>query len=97
MDRLLQDTKFGVRVLLRDRVRLVLGEGMALLGVGIAIGLAGAVAIRRTLQTRLYGVSALDPIVLFAVLAILGAAAALACAIPARRASRIDPSTASSV
>jgi predicted permease len=71
--------------------RMVLGEGMVLLAVGFAAGLALAVAARGALQTQLYGIGALDPTVLVAVAAVLGVVALIACAVPARRASRIDP------
>ncbi len=71
--------------------RMVLGEGMVLLAAGFAAGLALAVAIRGALQTQLYGVGALDPTVLGTVALVLGAAAIIACIVPARRASRIDP------
>jgi predicted permease len=72
---------------------LVLREGMTLLAVGLVVGLAGAFAIRRTMESQLYGVSAMDPLVLAAVGGLLGIVAMVACAVPARRASRIDPST----
>ena len=71
--------------------RMVLGEGMILLSVGFAAGLALAVAVRGVLQTQLYGIGALDPIVLVTVALVLGLAAFIACIVPARRASRIDP------
>jgi predicted permease len=70
---------------------LVLREGIGLLAAGLGVGIAGAFAIRRAIESQLYEVSAMDPLVLTAVAAVLGAAALLACAIPARRASRIDP------
>jgi predicted permease len=70
---------------------LVLREGLTLLLVGLAVGVAGAFAIRRAMESQLYGVSAMDPVVLAIVAAVLGVVAVLACAIPARRASRIDP------
>jgi predicted permease len=71
--------------------RMVLGEGMVLLAVGFAAGLALAVALRGVLQTQLYGIGALDPSVLLTVALVLGLAALIACVVPARRASRIDP------
>jgi predicted permease len=72
---------------------LVLREGVTLLAFGLTVGLAGAFAIRRAMESQLYGVSAMDPLVVAAVAAVLGLVAVIACAIPARRASRIDPST----
>ena len=71
--------------------RLVIGEGVALLAAGLALGLIGAFALRRTLATQLYGVEAMDPTVVALVAAILCAVGLIACAVPARRASRIDP------
>jgi predicted permease len=71
--------------------RLVLGEGMILLGVGFAAGLLLAIAIRGALQTQLYGIGAMDPTVLSSVALLLGLVALIACIVPARRASRIDP------
>ena len=70
---------------------MVLGEGMVLLGIGFAAALALAVAIRGALQSQLYGIGALDPLVLGAVALVLGLVALVACIVPARRASRIDP------
>jgi predicted permease len=87
--------EIGIRIALgsdaRGVFRLVLGEGIALLATGLAVGLAGAFAIRRTMETQLYGIGAMDPLVVGSVAAVLGAVAVLACTVPARRASRIDP------
>ena len=58
---------------------------------GFVLGAIGAVALRKSLETQLFGVSATDPIVLLTVTAILAAVAVAACALPARRATRIDP------
>ena len=74
--------------------RMVLGEGLVLLAAGFAAGLVLAVAIRGALQTQLYGIGALDPTVLVTVALVLGVAALIACIVPARRASRIDPMVA---
>jgi putative ABC transport system permease protein len=70
---------------------LVVSEGLWLLAAGLGFGLAGAFAIRRALETQLFGVQPMDPLVLLSVAAVLGVVAFLACAIPARRAARIDP------
>jgi ABC-type antimicrobial peptide transport system permease subunit len=70
---------------------LILREGLTLLVVGIAVGAAGAFAIRHAMESQLYGVGAMDPIVLSVVVIVLGAVAVLASALPARRAARIDP------
>ena len=87
--------EMGVRVALgapRARVfRLVLGRGLALVATGLALGLAGAGAGARYVSSQLFGVTAGDPITYAAVGAAVLLAAAAACAIPAWRASTIDP------
>jgi len=71
--------------------RLVLGHGISLMGVGIVLGLVGAVAVGRALMSLLYNVAALDAgAVVTAVLSLL-AVALIACCVPARRATRVDP------
>ncbi len=72
-------------------VRLVLREGLVLVGAGLVGGAAGAVALRRAIASELYNVDALDPLVLGAVTATLAVAAAVACLAPARRAARVSP------
>ena len=93
MDRLFQDVRFGVRLLLKDRAFTVMAirEGPALLAAGFLAGLAGSLAIGRAMQSQLYGVGPTDPVVAGAVAVVLGLVALAACTIPARRASRIDP------
>ena len=91
-----QRTKeIGIRIALGSSGRaifdLILREGLLLIAGGFALGGAGAIALRRSLESQLYGVSAADPIVLMAVTGILAAVAITACALPARRATRIDP------
>lgn len=71
--------------------RLVLGEGLAILSIGLGLGLAGALAFGRALESQLYGVTALDPVVLTQVAVVLAAVSLLACWLPAARASRTDP------
>lgn len=75
-------------------MRLVLREGMSLVLIGIAIGLAAAVLVGRFLSTMLYGVAATDPVSIAAAAAVLSLVALVACALPARRATRVDPLTA---
>lgn len=70
---------------------LVLRQGMKLAGIGVVIGLVGALASSRALTTLLFGVSDRDPVTYAGVAAVLLAVAALACWIPARRAARVDP------
>jgi ABC-type antimicrobial peptide transport system permease subunit len=70
---------------------LVVSEGLWLLAIGMGAGLVGAFAIRRAIEAQLFGVQPMDPFVLGLVTTVLGIVALLACAIPARRAARIDP------
>lgn len=70
---------------------LVLREGLALVGAGFALGAIGAITLRKSLESQLYGVRAADPVVLGAVTATLAFVALAACALPASRATRIDP------
>ena len=70
---------------------LVLREGLLLIAGGFVLGAIGAVALRRSLESQLFGVSVFDPAVLAAVTALLALVAIAACALPARRATRIDP------
>ena len=87
--------EIGIRMALGSSTsaifELVLREGLLLIGLGFAAGAAGAVALRRTLESQLFGVSASDPAVLAGVTGLLAAVAIVACALPARRATRIDP------
>jgi len=72
-------------------LRLVVTRGLVLAGIGLAAGLAGAFAASRLLARMLYGVTPTDPATYAAVAAILGAVACVACYLPARRATRVDP------
>jgi putative ABC transport system permease protein len=75
-------------------LRLVLGQGMKLAGIGAAIGFAASVGISRWLRSELFHVSALDPLTFAIMAAILVLAAGLASYIPARRATKVDPMVA---
>src|SRR5579863_642836 len=87
--------EIGIRIALgarpQDVLSLVIRQGMTLAGIGVAIGVAGALATTRFLASQLYGVKPADPIVLTTVAVTLGIEALLACYIPARRAARVDP------
>lgn len=87
--------ELGVRMALganaRDVVRLVLVDGLRLVGVGLTLGLAGAVTVGQALEALLYGVRPLDPLVLGAVILLMASVALAACYVPARQASRLDP------
>jgi putative ABC transport system permease protein len=93
-----QTRELGIRLALgagRDVVlRGVLLRGLALVGVGIGIGLAGALAFSRVLGTLLYEVSSTDPAVFAAIIGLLAAVGAAASYGPARRATRVDPMVA---
>ncbi|HMA03399.1 MAG TPA: ABC transporter permease [Gemmatimonadaceae bacterium] len=75
----------------RRVLNLVLSHGATLAGTGICIGLFGAFALSRVVAGLLYNVAATDPLTLFSVSLLLAAVALLACYIPARRATRLDP------
>lgn len=87
--------EFGVRAALgaqsRDVLKLVIGQGMKLVIIGLAIGLAASLALTRTIKTLLFGVSATDPATFAAIALLLTLAALPACFVPARRATKVDP------
>ena len=72
-------------------MRLVVGEGLCLLGAGLLLGVAGSVALRSVIAGQLYGVKPLDPVVLAEVILTLGVVGLVACVVPARRATIVDP------
>jgi len=71
--------------------QLILKQGMTLVSIGVAIGFVAALLVSRTLSGMLYGVGATDPVSLIAAASFLGAVALLACYVPARWATRVDP------
>jgi putative ABC transport system permease protein len=90
--------EMGIRIALgaraADVLRLVIGQGMKSVLLGIAIGLGGALALTRLIAHLLFGVSATDPLTLTAVAALLASVGLLACYLPARRATKVDPTEA---
>lgn len=90
--------EIGIRMALgaqrSDVLKLVVGQGMILACIGVAVGLFGAYALTRLLATMLYGVSATDPVVFAAVAGLLALVAVFACYLPALRASRVMPTVA---
>jgi predicted permease len=87
--------EIGIRVALgspRARIlKLVLWEGFELVLIGLVLGIVGAASLQKVVATEIYGVRALDPLVLASVMALLAIVALAACAVPARRAMRVDP------
>jgi predicted permease len=75
-------------------VKLVVGEALWLLGAGLILGVGGSVALRSVVAGQLYGVKPLDPAVMSAVLLMMAVVGLVACMVPARRATRVDPVTA---
>jgi len=90
--------EIGIRIALgagsREVLGLVVGQGMRLVGAGLAIGLTGAWVLSRVLTSQLYEVSARDPLTYVTVAIILGGVALAASYLPARRAVRVDPMSA---
>jgi putative ABC transport system permease protein len=90
--------EIGIRMALgaprRDVFRLVVGQGLKLAGIGIAIGIVGAFGLARLMSSLLYGISATDFETFAGVAILLALVAMLACYVPARRAMRVDPTVA---
>jgi putative ABC transport system permease protein len=87
--------EIGVRVALGaatgDVVRMILGQGLRTIFIGVTIGITGSLALTRTVESLLFGVTATDPLTFGGVTLLLMGAALLACYIPARRATKVDP------
>jgi len=90
--------ELGIRLALgaqvRDVMRMILGQGMAVIGVGLVLGLASAFALMRLLRSLLFGVGENDPVTFVVITLVLLLVALVACYIPARRATKVDPLTA---
>ncbi|MEO5959409.1 MAG: ABC transporter permease [Opitutaceae bacterium] len=90
--------EIGIRMALGaqrgDVLRLIFAQGSRLIGLGLVCGVAGALALTRYLSSLLFNVSATDPLTFGAIAALLAAVAAIACLIPARRATKVDPMVA---
>jgi len=87
--------EIGVRLALgaqsRDVLEMILGQGLRTILVGVAMGIAASLILTRTVQSLLFGVTPTDPLTFSSVTLLLVAAALLACYIPARRATKVDP------
>jgi putative ABC transport system permease protein len=90
--------EIGLRIALgaqrRDVLYLIMKEGAKFSLAGIAVGLIGAFLVTRLMSSELYGVSPLDPITYIGVAVVMAAVTLLACYIPTRRATRVDPMVA---
>lgn len=90
--------EIGIRMALGAQSQNIIGsiirQGFKIVGIGLGIGLAGAIGLTRLIQSMLYGVSGTDPVALLVAAGTLGLATLLACLLPALRATRINPITA---
>jgi len=90
--------ELGLRMALgataRDTLKLIIGQGMKLVALGLALGVGGALVVSRLMTHLLFGVSAHDPLTFVVIALLLMVIALLACYIPARRATRVDPMVA---
>ena len=90
--------EIGIRVALGSTragvLKLVLREGFQLVAIGLVLGVIGAASLQKAVASEIYGVRPLDPFVLASVMALLAIVALVACAVPARRAMRVDPMVA---
>ncbi len=87
--------EIGIRMALgaepRDVLRMIVGDGMKLTGMGLSLGLLGSLLVMKYLESQLYGIKARDPLTFAGVAAGLAVVALAACYFPARRATKVDP------
>ncbi len=87
--------EIGIRMAIgaqpRDVFRMILGQGMVLTAIGIVVGLAGAYGLTRLMRSMLFGVEPTDPLTFTAIAVLLIGVALLACYLPGRRATKVDP------
>lgn len=87
--------ELGIRIALgaqvSDVLKMILGQGMVVITIGLVIGLAAAFALMRLMRSLLFGIGENDPLTFVAITLVLAAVALLACFIPARRAAKVDP------
>jgi putative ABC transport system permease protein len=90
--------EFGVRAALgatsQDVLRMVVGQGMRTILIGLSTGIVGSFALTRTVSSLLFGVTSTDPVTFGAVTLLLVTVALVACYIPAKRATNVDPMVA---
>ncbi|MGH9845705.1 MAG: FtsX-like permease family protein, partial [Blastocatellia bacterium] len=87
--------ELGIRLALgaqtNDVLKLIIGQGLRLIAVGVVLGLVASLALTRLMKSLLFGVSATDPLTFAVIALLLLIVALLACWIPARRATKVDP------